>query len=104
MVEACKTIRDMMILRCPNEACKVPFADFSGCLAFTCGDVDMPQLGGCGRAFCGWCLELCGDDAHPHVISGTCTRQPAHLKKSYYGEKLDFDVSLYAHDMNLSMQ
>jgi hypothetical protein len=94
VIEACKTIRDMMILRCPNEACKVPFADYNGCLAFTCGDVDMPQLGGCGAHFCGWCLKLCGNDAHSHLKSGECTRQPAHLTKSYFGEKMDFEVSL----------
>eukprot|EP00756_Hemistasia_phaeocysticola_P018806 Hpha_TRINITY_DN15619_c4_g3::TRINITY_DN15619_c4_g3_i1::g.99383::m.99383 len=52
----CETLN----LKCPR--CGQVFANFDGCFALTC-----PQRE-CRAAFCAWCLEDCGKDAHAHVI------------------------------------
>lgn len=44
---------------CPR--CGAVFTDFSGCFALHCHRSD------CGCAFCGWCLQDCGSNAHNHV-------------------------------------
>lgn len=49
-------ILDDLNLCCPR--CKKIFLDFDGCFALACT---------CGAAFCGFCLQDCGEDAHPHV-------------------------------------
>ena len=37
------------------------FVDFDGCFALTCSNKS------CKAAFCAWCLQDCGADAHRHV-------------------------------------
>jgi len=51
------------ILYCPE--CKLPFIDFSGCLALECA--------GCNQHFCGLCFKSCenGQDSHRCVASHT---------------------------------
>ena len=39
------------------------FVDFDGCFALTCGNML------CKTAFCAWCLQDCGADAHAHVAN-----------------------------------
>lgn len=46
---------------CPR--CKTAFYDFTGCFALHCSNSN------CSCAFCGWCLEDCGSNAHNHVAS-----------------------------------
>lgn len=50
---------NILNLRCPR--CKTVFVDFTGCFALSC------VYNQCGAAFCAWCLQDCGMDAHPHV-------------------------------------
>ena len=51
---------EILTLRCSNpNGCRQAFVDFEGCFALSCSL--------CGGAFCGWCLQWCGEDAHPHV-------------------------------------
>ena len=52
---------DKMNMRCPR--CGLVFVDYDGCNALTCG------RSSCGAHFCAICLEDCGSDAHPHVIT-----------------------------------
>merc|ERR1740117_41825 len=40
---------------------------FSGCFALTC------VRAACGCAFCAYCLEDCGNDAHAHVRTRQCS-------------------------------
>jgi len=49
----------LLTLRCPNSACEAAFVDFDGCAALKCSS--------CRTAFCAYCLENCGADAHYHV-------------------------------------
>jgi serine/threonine protein kinase len=58
---------DIMLLRCPNGACRRAFADFNGCAALTCRGEGGEA--GCGANFCGFCLVDCGADAHRHVAN-----------------------------------
>jgi len=57
---------DLLCLRCPR--CKSAFVvdEFNRCLAMTCAN--------CNAAFCAWCLQDCGRDAHAHV--NRCERNP----------------------------
>ena len=49
---------------CNIAPCGHRFDFFDGCFAVTChGDGTRT----CGRAFCGFCMQDCGADAHPHV-------------------------------------
>lgn len=50
---------ELFNLHCPR--CYQVFLDFEGCFALQCSR--------CSCAFCAWCLNDCGDDAHSHVAS-----------------------------------
>ncbi len=53
----------LLSLTCPR--CKRVFhAAFDGCFALWCSGE-----GGCGCAFCAYCLRDCGSDAHAHVAA-----------------------------------
>jgi hypothetical protein len=54
-----KIVEEVLTLRCPR--CNVAFTDWEGCCALTCSN------SACNAAFCGWCQEDCGQDAHAHV-------------------------------------
>lgn len=58
-------VADILTLKCPR--CSQAFLDFDNCFALTCS---RPT---CNAAFCGWCLEDCGADAHQHVTDSCCT-------------------------------
>lgn len=57
-------VESILTLKCPR--CNAAFIDFIGCFALTCATD--------GAAFCAYCLEDCGDDAHAHV--GQCPHNP----------------------------
>ena len=48
-------IDNLLTLRCPNQACRAAFLDFTGCMALKCH--------ACSTAFCGYC-ESC----HPCAV------------------------------------
>ena len=48
---------DILNMKCPR--CHLVFHAFDGCFALKCRS--------CGCAFCAWCLQDCGKDAHSHV-------------------------------------
>jgi len=73
-----KIVDEILTLRCPR--CRQAFLDFDGCFALRCSV--------CPCAFCGWCLQDCGTDAHPHVLS-CCNRPPDH-RETYFGTKEQF--------------
>jgi hypothetical protein len=52
-----RVVEEILTLHCPR--CAQAFFDFEGCFALKCSK--------CPCNFCGWCLEDCGKDAHPHV-------------------------------------
>jgi hypothetical protein len=59
-------LEDVFNLKCPR--CAAVFLDFNDCCALTC------SRAGCGAAFCAWCQQDCGGDAHQHV--GQCPERP----------------------------
>jgi len=52
-------VEEDLTLHCPR--CQLALVDWDGCAALKCRD------NACGIAFCGVCLERCGNDAHEHV-------------------------------------
>jgi hypothetical protein len=54
-------IDNCITLKCPR--CQQAFIDFDGCFALTCSNKT------CNCAFCAYCLEDCGRDAHRHVAN-----------------------------------
>lgn len=58
---------ELCLLRCPR--CKTVFIDFDGCCALWC------SIEHCKAAFCFFCLEDCGRDAHSHVRD--CQKNPS---------------------------
>ena len=71
-------VDNLLVLRCPR--CTAVFADFDGCFALKC------HRNACGAAFCAWCLQDCGADAHAHVQ--TCAQGNG---RGYYGTKEEFE-------------
>ncbi|CAB9496339.1 Zinc finger C-x8-C-x5-C-x3-H type (and similar) [Seminavis robusta] len=69
-------VEEILTLKCPR--CKQAFLDFEGCFALTCSS--------CRCAFCGWCLQDCGKDAHAHVK--TCTAKLN--RETYFGTIQEF--------------
>ena len=67
-----KIIEEILELRCPR--CSKVFFDFVGCFALTCNN--------CRCAFCAYCLEDCGADAHAHVAGCGLNRAPG---RNVYG-------------------
>ena len=57
---------------CPG--CNAAFANFEGCCAVKCAR--------CKTAFCAWCLDNCGRDAHAHVANCEANLMP---KKDVWG-------------------
>ena len=70
--EVTKIREHVLTLKCPRDG--QAFLDFTGCLALPCSR--------CPCRFCGWCLEDCGDDAHPHIRE--CTVKPAAAQNDPY--------------------
>jgi hypothetical protein len=56
-----KITEDILTLKCPRQHCRQAFVDFEGCFALKCG--------ACTFAFCAYCLQDCGRDAHRHVAN-----------------------------------
>jgi len=83
-----KVIEDFLTLKCPR--CSKAFLDFDGCFALKCS--------ACPCAFCGWCLQDCGTDAHPHVIK--CSSKPKE-NKSYFGSFEQFEVAQHKRQQKL---
>eukprot|EP00667_Euglena_gracilis_P000262 EG_transcript_262 len=57
-------VEEILNLRCPR--CGQVFVDFVNCCALTCSR--------CPCAFCAWCGQDCGVDAHAHVVH--CAENP----------------------------
>jgi hypothetical protein len=73
-------VEDIINLKCPR--CHAVFIDFAGCFALRCNR--------CPCAFCAWCLEDCGGDAHTHVAN-TCVHKPRGAQV-YHGSQADFEA------------
>ena len=80
---ACRHIVDRILtLRCPNpNGCDAAFLDFEGCFDLQCS--------ACRTHFCGWCLQFCGADAHPHVRQ--CAKRLS--ADIYFGSVEEFERS-----------
>ena len=57
MIHVRKIQEEILNLTCPR--CKIVFVDFDACFALKCRN--------CQCAFCAWCLQDCGANAHLHV-------------------------------------
>jgi hypothetical protein len=57
-----RIVDTILTLACPG--CRKAFVDYNDCAALECKD---EGGNGCGTAFCAYCLENCGQNAHPHV-------------------------------------
>ena len=75
-----RVIEEILTLTCPR--CRKAFLDFTGCFALVCNN--------CKCGFCGWCLEDCDDDAHPHVAR--CTQKP-HGADIFFGTFVQFQTA-----------
>jgi len=69
----------VLTLKCPR--CGQAFVDLEGCFALKCSR--------CAAAFCGWCLEDCGANAHPHVAC--CPRKLSNDR--YFGNMEQFKAA-----------
>lgn len=67
---------NILNLRCPR--CQLVFHSFDGCFALKCRN--------CSAAFCAWCLQNCGGNAHQHVANCKYRRS----KDPLYGSILEF--------------
>ena len=92
-------IERILTPKCPR--CMRAFLGFNGCFALRClpDDGNAAAAGGalrgfCGAAFCAWCFEDCGDDAHEHVR--TCPHNQV-ADHGYFGSLELFERSLRAH-------
>jgi hypothetical protein len=74
-----RAIEDILTLKCPR--CKHAILDFDGCFALKCSH--------CAAGICGWCMEDCGSDSHPHVAS--CKHKPSHGRYRYFAPKQLFE-------------
>jgi hypothetical protein len=77
----------LLELKCPH--CSAVFLDFTGCCAVTCKSVDDPNFG-CGRFFCGWCLEPHLSDELTHAHVQQCAYSPN--GGSYFGRMDQFEA------------
>jgi hypothetical protein len=68
-------VDDILTPKCPR--CKLAYFDFEGCFALTC------LANNCKAAFCAWCEEDCGVDAHRHVVNCRYNFMP---KKEVFGD------------------
>jgi len=75
-----KIIDEILTLRCSRFL--RAFFDFDGCFALACG--------ACPCQFCGWCLEDCGANAHPHV--SLCPQKESNAD-TCFGTKEQFDIA-----------
>jgi hypothetical protein len=72
-----RLLEEVLTCRCP--ACGAAFADFDGCFLVSCGR--------CGKAFCGWCLQLpAAGGADPHAHVAACSG-----RGSVYGTLAEFE-------------
>ena len=62
-------IERVLTLACPR--CSRAFIGFEGCFALKCSEYRFNDPNSCCQ-FCAYCLEDCGQDAHPHVRANTC--------------------------------
>ena len=105
-------IERILMPKCPR--CRRAFMGFVDCFALRCSPNIQDEESSaaataaaargdtlrafCGAAFCGWCFEDCGDDAHDHVRA--CPYNMV-ANNSYFapkGQELDyFNRSLRAH-------
>jgi hypothetical protein len=69
---------DILVSKCPNPNCRIPFDFWSGCFSVRCDK--------CASVFCGWCFALCGRDAHPHVL--VCPYNPN--RNNYFGSEAQY--------------
>jgi len=76
-------ITDEINLRCPR--CKMVFNDYDGCNALVCA------YHTCKAAFCAICLQDCGSNAHPHVLTA---HGDYFDKKSFYSSKANRSKSI----------
>ena len=70
-------VEQLVNIKCPS--CQAVFADFDGCFALNCHR--------CGAGICGWCMAVCGQDAHSHVAK--CKMNKGHGQ--YYGSPQQFE-------------
>mmetsp|Transcript_35864 Transcript_35864/g.83112 ORF Transcript_35864/g.83112 Transcript_35864/m.83112 type:complete len:311 (-) Transcript_35864:240-1172(-) len=74
----------ILTLSCPR--CGQAFVDFEGCFALTCSRDN--------AAFCAYCLEDCGSNAHPHVK--ICRHNPNRGRSGndvYYNDRGAFEAA-----------
>ena len=74
-------VDEILTLKCPRQECRQAYVDFNGCAALRCAR--------CPAAFCGWCLQDCGTDAHAHVRS--CPEKPEGCDPYFPSPRARFD-------------
>jgi interleukin-1 receptor-associated kinase 4 len=82
-----RIIDDILTLKCPH--CSVAMLDFDGCFSVEHRS-DGAQQQGCGRHFCGWCLNPFEGSGACHAHVKMCARAPARNRGSYHGSKEEF--------------
>lgn len=73
-----RIVEEILTLSCPH--CKTAFSDFDDCFALRCSN------NFCRHAFCAWCLQDCGEDAHAHVV--VC---PENQGRGVYNQQIIFE-------------
>jgi serine/threonine protein kinase len=80
----------ILTLHCPW--CNVAWFDFSSCFAVQHKfyDPTTSKSGGCGKYFCGWCMEKCDSDQQCHDHVHDCVQSAAPLRHNVRGEERRF--------------
>ncbi|KAL6059559.1 IBR domain-containing protein [Balamuthia mandrillaris] len=76
-----RIVEDILTLQCPR--CHQAFVDFDGCFALKCSR--------CNASFCGWCLQDCGKNAHPHVKMCASNNNRGGGGRGYHGSFAQFE-------------
>lgn len=81
-------INNILTLTCPW--CEGAFVGFDNCFAVQHVGVGEDDKQGCGRYFCGWCLQKCDGYGPCHCHVKNCKAAPTKYKDSFSGDDVEF--------------
>ena len=83
-----RIINDILTLKCPW--CQGAFVGFDNCFAVQHLAAGVDERQGCGRYFCGWCLQMCDGFGPCHGHVRECTAAPPRYRGTFVGDEAEF--------------